>query len=82
MSSHSGTPGKKNQKSIEDKRDTDHNNDPAQGKPSATHKIDPTPVRFSDPYQPWYKTVQGWKTTLGFVGILAAIGYAVVTYFQ
>jgi len=58
---------------------TDKNNS-ASGKVPFASKVYPSPNDSNKSDKSWYKTFDGWRKRLEALGILFAIGYAVVTY--
>lgn len=57
-------------------------NDTARWEVSLSSQVNPSPGNTAQAQNPWYKTAQGWKQRLEIAGIVFAIGYAIVTFFQ
>lgn len=57
-------------------------NDPACGEPAPLTQIDPSPQSTNKTKAKWYQSFKRWKSIVEFVGILFAIGYAIVTGLQ
>src|ERR1700694_2037578 len=76
-------PGKKNQQSPRPQKNTE---DKAVEAPRQSFVIPPSPRNTKnskegqDATKPWWMSMR-WKTVLEVIGILAGIGYAIVTYY-
>jgi len=76
------TPGKQDSAGIAPQSDANNENDPARRESAFHAQVPPAPGNTQQSNNPWYKTLNGWKTVLEIAALPFAISYAVVTYFQ
>jgi len=89
MPHHPSGPRKKIKKRDRPTRDPEQQGDGAPGQPPLAGAIEPAPDNPTQPEtgedasMPWWKRWNGgWKGILESIGLLAAIAYAIVNYFQ
>ncbi len=75
-------PWKQNHTSKTPENTSDQEHDCGTGEAATSAEINPTPSGKSNSKNAWYKTLQWWKSRIELIGILFAIGYAIVTYYQ
>ena len=75
-------PGQHNNTSVTPQGAPNKKDDSTDREISAIAHVPPSPANTNKAEQPWYKTMDGWKTLFECIAIPFAIGYAVVTFFQ
>jgi hypothetical protein len=78
----SNAPEQHNGKPVRADNPTSEEHDAASGQTPSLRQVEPSPKQTDCAKKEWYKTTKGWYKALQVLGVVAGIGYALITYQQ